>query len=69
MEYCGFAYKGTYGHECGARATVYAVKPSEATRSGIYYGGRCDACAKVEGHDNDGVIRFEPIGNQVNEWK
>ena len=66
---CGFAFPGTYGHECGAPAIMYAVKPSDNTRSGIYYGPRCAKCMEAKGRDNDDVIRYEPIGAQVNNWK
>ena len=44
---CSFAFPGTYGHECGDTATVVAVFPSERTKSGFYFGGRCDRHAHV----------------------
>lgn len=63
MKYCGFAFPGTYGHECGAPATMYAVKPSTYEPNGLYYGPRCAKCAEATGPDNDNVLRFVPIGN------
>ena len=69
MKHCGFAFPGTWGHECGRPAIVYAVKPSKLTHSGLYYGGRCEECAKINGGENSEVIRFEPISNQVNNWR
>ncbi len=67
---CGFAYPGTYGHECGAPAVCVAVSKSDSTKSGLFYGGRCAECRDVKcGPDNAGVIRFEPVNGQRNEWK
>lgn len=68
MTHCSFAFPGTLGHECGRPAIVYAVKSSKSTRSGLYYGGRCEECAKISGGENSDAIRFEPINNQVNDW-
>ena len=66
---CSFAFPGTYGHECGDTATVVAVFPSERTKSGFYFGGRCDRHAHVKSRDNDDVIRIEPESGQVNDWR
>lgn len=52
---CTFAYPGTYGHDCGNPATSTAVIPSKRTRSGFYYGGRCDKHAYECGGDNAGI--------------
>lgn len=67
---CGFAWPGTYGHECGADATQIAVSTSNLTHSGLFYSGRCDVHAKAKGPDNSKVIRLEPIGatEQTNDW-
>lgn len=67
---CGFAYPGTYGHECGAPAVCVAVTPSEHTKSGLFFGGRCAECRNATaGDDNRGIVRFEPVGEQRNEWR
>ena len=66
---CGFAYPGTYGHECGAPATQVFVFKSERTRDGLYFGPRCEECAKIQGGENAGVIRKEPFGDQYNQFQ
>ena len=66
---CGFAHPGTYGHECGAPAVEAFVFPSELTRDGQYFTGRCEKCAKIRGGENAGLIRREPLGNQFNLLK
>ena len=66
---CGFAYPGTYGHECGKTATQVFVFRSDTTHNGLYFGPRCEECAKIEGGENAGVIRKEPFGNQSNQFK
>lgn len=67
---CSFAYPGTYGHECGGRAVCVAVKASESTKSGLFYSGRCAECREAKaGDDNLGILRFEAVGAQCNEWK
>lgn len=69
---CGYAYPGTYGHECGAPAVCVAVKKSDLTRSGLFYSGRCAECRDATaGDDNRRILRFEPVNEtaQVNEWK
>ncbi len=68
---CTFAFPGTYGHECGAPAKWVAVKASTSTKSGVYYGRRCEACRQVTTGDNAAVLRFEPLDPaiHVNAWK
>lgn len=68
---CGFAYPGTYGHECGAPAVVVGVKSSDLTKSGIYYARRCDKCAAIKGGENKGITRWEPFNpsHHVNVWR
>ncbi len=74
---CSFSYPGTFNHECGAIAVIVAVKvskpttalyPPMQTKSGLFYSGRCAECAKEKGGDNGGVIRWEPVKGQKNEW-
>lgn len=67
---CGFAYPGTYGHECGKPAVCVAVLKSDRTKSGLFYAGRCAECKdETAGPDNRGITHFEPIADQRNEWK
>ncbi len=67
---CGFAYPGTYGHECGSPAVCVAVKRSELTVSGFFYSGRCASCRDEQcGDDNRAILRFEPVNGQRNDWK
>ena len=68
---CGFAWPGTYGHECGREATQTFVFSAENTRDGIYYAGRCDECAKIKGGENRGVQWILPRdpSTQINKWK
>jgi len=65
---CSFAYPGTYGHECGAPATQIFVFQTDKTRDRLFFTGRCDDCAKITNGENLGVIRKEPLGNQVNRF-
>jgi hypothetical protein len=68
---CNFAYSGTYGHECGKPATHAALKRSELTVSGIFYGRRCpEHTNPALGGENNGVFRFESFDASihVNEW-
>lgn len=66
---CGFAYPGTYGHECGAPATLVFVFKSQTTRDGLFFTGRCAECARIPDGENSGVIRKEPFGTQSNQFK
>lgn len=66
---CGFAYPGTYGHECGKPAAVVFVFKSDNTHDGLFFTGRCEECARITGGENAGVIRKEPLADQVNQWK
>lgn len=52
---CGFAFPGTWGHECGAPATLAMVFPSG------FIAGRCASCAAHTGGDNAGALRTLPI--------
>lgn len=70
-ELCNYARAGTWGHECGKPATHAASFQSDQTKSGIYYGRRCDDCATIEGGENAGVISLEPLDQHKhrNDWK
>ena len=68
---CNFAFPGTYGHECGKRATLAASKPCADTKSGVFWARRCPECAKVEGGENRPYrefVQFDPVKHR-NEWK
>lgn len=56
---CTFAFAGTYGHECGAPATLAAPRSSGITKSGVYWSRRCPECSKVKGGENAGLGAFE----------
>lgn len=68
---CGYAFPGTWGHECGALGTTIGVFKSDMTKSGIFYSPRCDSCRTETGRDNHGVQHWEAPGqpHQVNDWK
>ncbi len=69
-ELCSFAFPGTYGHECGAPATLVGSKPTRMTHSGIYYARRCANCASIKGGENTGLSNWEPLDSSkhVNDW-
>ena len=68
---CGYAWPGTYGHECGATGTVAGAQKSELTVSGIFYAIRCDECRRHTGRDNWGITTWEPFdpAKHVNHWR
>jgi len=66
---CGFAYPGTWGHECGRKATQVFVFKSDNTRDGLYFATRCDECAKITNGENVGLIRKEAIAGQCNKFR
>lgn len=68
---CGFAYPGTYGHECGAKAILAGSRKSDLTKSGIYWAKRCASCAAEKGGENAGITNFVPFNPDihVNEFK
>lgn len=68
---CSFAAPGTYGHECGARATLVGAQPSDITKGGIYYARRCAECAQIKGGENAGITQFVPFNPDIhrNEFK
>lgn len=68
---CSFAYPGTYGHECGKRATLVGPRKSDLTVSGIYWVRRCPDCATIHGGENIGVGPFVPFNPALhrNEWR
>lgn len=71
MNTCGFAFPGTYGHECGALAVVAGLMKSKLTTSGIYYAFRCAECRHhTAGQDNSGIYKWEPIDatKHINKW-
>ncbi len=68
---CGFAWPGTYGHECGAPAVLVGKIKSDTTRTGIYFARRCEACAAIKGGENAGLFgieKYDPAAH-VNQWK
>lgn len=65
---CGFAEKGTYGHECGKPAVIVAVKKSELTVDGLFYTGRCANHSQRKDGEGEGIIRLEPFNGQTNKW-
>jgi hypothetical protein len=67
---CGYGHAGTFGHECGRPAVVAGAKPSESTKSGIFWSARCADCKELTGRDNWGITRWEPLdpAKHVNEW-
>jgi len=68
---CCFAAAGTYGHECGAPATLAASKPCPDTVSGVFWTRRCPECAKIKGGENAPYKTFVPFDPavHVNRWK
>ena len=52
---CGFAFPGTYGHECGKPAEWAGQHKSEHTANGVYWAARCTECTRHRGGDNDGI--------------
>ena len=70
---CGFAYPGTYGHECGRRATTVARHASESTVSGVYWARRCPGCAALPRNfgENRGLTDWQPFNpvTHRNVWK
>ena len=66
---CGFAYPGTYGHECGAPAAEVFVFKADNTHDGLFFTGRCAKCATIKGGENSGLVRREPLGTQSNQFK
>lgn len=68
---CNFAFPGTFGHECGKRATLAASKPSTETKSGVFWSRRCPECAKETGGENrwlSAFVPFDPAAHR-NEWR
>lgn len=67
---CGFAYPGTFGHECGKVAKFVGVKNSEATQNKVFFAGRCEEHRNTNGGENSDVLRFEPIdqSKHVNQF-
>lgn len=71
MTSCGFAFAGTYGHECGAPAVKVGIKQVDSTRNGIFYAHRCAKCAAIKGGENIGIshwLPFDPV-QHANQWK
>jgi hypothetical protein len=69
--HCGFAYPGTYGHECGKPATLVGECQSDHTKDGRFFARRCVACAQIKGGENTGISKFVPFQADVhvNQWK
>lgn len=70
---CGYSYPGTFGHECGAVATVVGIRTDcKLTTDGIYFAFRCADCQKLKaGQDNAGIKTWEPIDptkTYENKW-
>lgn len=73
VERCGFAYSGTYGHECGAPAVKVAVFHLGKQDGGngrwdgdVFYSGRCESCATIKGGENAGAVKIEALDGHVN---
>ncbi len=68
---CGFAWPGTYGHECGKPAVVAAPKPSALTLSGVFWAARCETCRQIKGGENAGLSQWETLDltRHRNVWK
>ena len=71
MTHCGFAYPGTYGHECGSPATVVGTRDTDLTKNGIFYARRCDKCAAIKGGENIGLTQWQPFDpvKHANQWR
>jgi hypothetical protein len=67
---CGYAHAGTFGHECGRPAVFAGRKPSDKTKSGIFWAARCAECRDLTGQDNHGITSWEPLdqAKHVNTW-
>lgn len=68
---CNFAFPGTYGHECGAPATLTASRVSTETANGVYWTRRCAVCATHNGGENTGYGQFIPFNPEThrNFWR
>lgn len=66
---CNFSYPGTWGHECGKKATKVFVFKSDTTGDGLYFGARCEECSKIRNGENVGVIRIEEFSGQANQFR
>lgn len=51
---CGYAYPGTYGHECGKPATWAQQLPAPEFYM-RFWALRCDDCRDARGPDNAGL--------------
>jgi hypothetical protein len=70
---CRYSHPGTWGHECGAPATLMQLGRGESTIDGRYWYIRCDKCIAHTGPDNHGLSRtgwvpYDP-SIAVNKWK
>jgi hypothetical protein len=63
---CHNAEPGTFGHECGKRATWEGDKPSTLSPGKTYTTTFCDAC-KANGHEARTVHTWRRIGVQARE--
>jgi len=68
---CGFAWPGTFGHECSKPALFVRASASERTVSGWFYAGRCAEHAYTAGGENIGTAAPEPLDPEqhFNEWR
>ncbi len=71
---CGFAWPGTYGHECGAAAVSVAVFHLGKQDGGngrwegdVFYSGRCASCAGIKGGENSGAVKIEALNGHENK--
>ncbi len=71
MTHCGFAYAGTYGHECGAPAVKVGIKAVTSTKNGVFYARRCAQCATIKGGENAGITQWHDFdaATHINQWK
>ena len=69
--HCSFAFRGTYGHECGSPAVKVGVTQTDKTKNGIFYARRCAVCATHKGGENVGISQWLDYQPEVhiNQWR
>jgi hypothetical protein len=67
---CCYAHAGTYGNECGKPALFTRTRPSERTKSGVFYARRCADCVDLTGRENWGMSPSVPFdaAAHINEF-
>ena len=68
---CGFAYPGTWGHECGRPALFVALMKSELTKSGIFYAKRCAEHKDMREPYDSAILSVEDFDatKHINQWR